>query len=119
MGMEQSPTIRSKILNLRLALNNYPILGEKIREQMRHELFIRGIIPPNVLEEEVERKAIESQKLEGLTDPLVQESEEIWQKLPAEGKSIMTAPFPAYDAAKSNLEIERKMDLMMAFRSMA
>ena len=69
-------TPNSKILNLRLALNNYPILAEKIRQAMRHELFTKGIIDPNVLEEETEKKAIESQKMEGLTNPLLQESAE-------------------------------------------
>jgi hypothetical protein len=69
-----------KILNLRLALNNYPILAEKIREQMREELFARGIIDPDILGQEAERKAIESQKLEGLTNPYYQESEELWTR---------------------------------------
>ncbi len=42
-------------------------------------------------------------------------TEEIWQKLPTgeNNKSIMTSPFPEYDVAKGDEEIERKMDLMM------
>ena len=71
--MTTSSTPSPKILNVRLALNNYPILAEKIREQMRQELFVRGIIEPGVLEQEAETKAIGSQKLEGLSDPYYQE----------------------------------------------
>ncbi len=70
----------SKILNLTLTLSNYPILAKKIRARMRQELFVRGIIDPNVLEEEVEKKAIASQRAEGLTNPTVQESAEVWQE---------------------------------------
>jgi hypothetical protein len=70
----------SKILDITLTLSNYPILAKKIRAQMRQELFVNGIITPNMLEDEVERKAVETQKMEGLTDPLGQEPEEIWQK---------------------------------------
>jgi len=101
---EQFPTIRSKILNVRLALSNYPILGEKIRENMRHELFVRGIIPPNIFEEEVEKKAIESQKLEGLTDPMQQESEQIWQKRLSRIRDNLTDFYFAYNLPHSLFE---------------
>ena len=70
----------SKILNLTLTLSNYPILARKIRSQMRQELFVKGIIDPTILEEEVERKAIATQRAEGLTDPTNQESAETWQE---------------------------------------
>ena len=69
----------SKILNLRLALINYPILADKIRHEMRQELFKNKIVDPDVLEAEVEQKAIRSQKREGLLDPLHQETAEVWE----------------------------------------
>ncbi|MCB9078049.1 MAG: PEP/pyruvate-binding domain-containing protein [Anaerolineaceae bacterium] len=97
-------TIHSKILNLRLALNSYPILSEKIRQRMRQELFVRGIIAPNVFEEEVELKAIESQKLEGLTEPLFQEPEEIWLKRLARVRDNLTDFYFAYNLPQTLFE---------------
>ncbi|GJL77184.1 MAG: valine--tRNA ligase [Nitrospinaceae bacterium] len=40
-------------------------------------------------------------------------TEEIWQKLPAEGKTIMTAAFPRYDDAKVDEKIEEELGLVM------
>lgn len=87
----------SKILNLTLTLTNYPILAKKIRLQMRQELFVRGIIAPNVFEDEVERKAIISQQMEGLTDPAIQEPDEIWQKRLACVRNNLTDFYFAYN----------------------
>ena len=97
-------TIHSKILNLRLALNSYPILSEKIRQRMRQEIFVRGIIAPNIFEEEVELKAIESQKLEGLTEPLFQEPEEIWKRRLARVRDNLTDFYFAYNLPQTLFE---------------
>jgi hypothetical protein len=78
--MTSSTMPSSKILNLTLTLSNYPILAKTIREQMRQELFLKGIIDPDVLEEEVEKKAVASQQAEGLNDPINQEPSELWQE---------------------------------------
>ncbi|MCB0210849.1 MAG: PEP/pyruvate-binding domain-containing protein [Anaerolineae bacterium] len=102
--MSTHRTIHSKILNLRLALNSFPILSQKIRQRMRQELFVRGIIAPNVFEEEVELKAIESQKMEGLSDPFYQESEEIWQKRLAHVRDNLTDFYFAYNLPQSLFE---------------
>jgi valyl-tRNA synthetase len=40
-------------------------------------------------------------------------TEEIWQKLPAEGTSIMNAPFPKFDATKVDEKIEQEQGLVM------
>jgi len=69
-----------KVLALYLKISQYPILARRIRERMRQELFSRGVISPQVFEEEVREKAILSQKREGLYDPLIQESPEIWEE---------------------------------------
>jgi len=69
-----------KVLALYLKITQYPILARRIRERMRQEIFSRGIISPQVFIEEVREKAILSQKREGLYDPLVQESPEIWEE---------------------------------------
>lgn len=40
-------------------------------------------------------------------------TEEIWQQLPREGKSIMTAPYPVFDPAMVDKEAENKLGLIM------
>lgn len=94
----------SKILDLTLILSNYPILAKKIRAQMRQELFIKGIITPTMLEDEVERKAIATQRHEGLTDPLTQETEEIWQKRLDRVRDNLTDFYFAYNLPFSRFE---------------
>lgn len=71
---------------------------------MRQELFVRGIIAPNVFEEEVELKAIESQRMEGLTDPLYREPERIWQKRLAHVRDNLTDFYFAYNLPRSLFE---------------
>jgi len=67
------------VLRIFLALNQYPILSNRIRSRMRRELFARGIITKENLEAEMKKKGIESQKREGLHDPLVEESADVWE----------------------------------------
>ncbi|RMF32040.1 MAG: hypothetical protein D6759_09080, partial [Chloroflexi bacterium] len=67
-----------KVLAVYLRLSEYPILARRIRERMRQELFARGIISREQFEAEVRAKAIHTQKEEGLSNPLVQESAEEW-----------------------------------------
>ncbi|MBI1881288.1 MAG: PEP/pyruvate-binding domain-containing protein [Chloroflexi bacterium] len=99
------PTIlSSKILDLTLTLSNYPILAKKIRTKMRQELFVKGIITPTMLEDEVERKAIDTQQREGLTDPLTQEAEEIWQKRLGRVRDNLTDFYFAYNLPFSRFE---------------
>jgi hypothetical protein len=68
----------SKILNLYLLIAQYPMLAGQIRQQMRAELFSRGIISVDRFEQEVKEHAVQSQEREGLTDPLWEESAEDW-----------------------------------------
>lgn len=103
-SMPTTSAHHSKILNLTLTLSNYPILAKKIRAHMRQELFVKGIVDPNVLEEEVEKKAIVSQRLEGLTDPLAQEPEEIWQKRLSRILDYLTDFYFAYNLPYSYFE---------------
>lgn len=92
----------SKILNLTLTLSNYPILARKIRGRMRQELFMKGIIEPSVLEEEVERKAVATQRAEGLTDPTNQESAEVWEERLNLVRDYLTDFYFAYNLPFSN-----------------
>ena len=94
----------SKILNLTLTLSNYPILAKKIRARMRHELFVKGIIDPDILEEEVEKKAIASQRAEGLNDPINQEPVEIWQERLSLIRDYLTDFYFAYNLPFSRFQ---------------
>ena len=69
-----------KIVSLQLRIRQYPILGSAIRERMQEELFNRGVITPERLEEEVHERAVASQKLEGLEDPFTEEPPDIWHE---------------------------------------
>jgi hypothetical protein len=75
-----SPREWPKVLAIYLALSEYPILARQIRERMRQEMFARGVITPEQFEAEVKEKAVLTQKEEGLTDPLLQESAEEWEE---------------------------------------
>lgn len=66
----------SKTLNLYLLLAQYPMLASRIREQMRAELFHRGIITVTRFEEETLEHARQSQQREGLTE----ESADHWEE---------------------------------------
>jgi hypothetical protein len=68
------------ILAVYLLIAQYPILAKEIRRQMREELFRRGVITSQLLEVEVREKALLSQKREGLTNPLVQETSHQWEQ---------------------------------------
>lgn len=61
-----------------LALVQYPILQNRIRAQMRQELFRRGIILSADFNGQVREQAIESQRREGLLDPFAEEPEDVW-----------------------------------------
>ncbi len=69
-----------KVLQLYLVISQYPVLSRTIRTRMREELFTRGIITETAFEREVVQKSIESQKREGLVNPLFQESPQDWDK---------------------------------------
>jgi hypothetical protein len=84
-------------LRIYLALAQYPILSALIRERMRAELFQRGIISPQAFESEVRYKAIKSQQLEGLHDPLVEEPYETWEQRLSQLRDHLTDFYFAYN----------------------
>lgn len=87
----------SKILEIHLKLSQYPILADEIRARMREELYKRGIITVTALEQEIEEKAIQSQKREGLTDPYFEETAEVWQQRTKIIKDNLTDFYFAYN----------------------
>jgi hypothetical protein len=86
-----------KVLELYLHISQYPILGHRIRERMREELFARGVITRKQFEQEVEEKAVLSQQREGLSDPFAQESAEVWQERLAQIRDHLTDFYFAYN----------------------
>jgi hypothetical protein len=64
---------------------------------MRREMFNRGVITPQAFEAEVREKAIQSQRLEGIVDPLIQEPEVIWETRLNRVRSHLTDFYFAYN----------------------
>ncbi len=95
---------RTSTIDIYIKLAQYPILADRIRERMREEVFTRGIITPEKFEEEVERLATESQKREGLYDPLAQEPEGLWQKRKARIRNIHTDFYFGYNLPQDLFE---------------
>jgi hypothetical protein len=91
------PEALPKVLQLYLEISQYPILAPTIRERMRSELFARGIISPGDLEQEVKSKAMASQQREGLREPLVEESEDVWQRRVAHFRDTLTEFYFAHN----------------------
>ena len=63
-----------------LTLAQYPMLRRRIRIKMRQELFQRGIISAEALEEMVRQQAIDSQMREGLLDAASEEAQDDWKQ---------------------------------------
>jgi hypothetical protein len=76
--MSPIPLESSKILEISLLIAQYPILASRIRRQMRHELFQRGIITSERFEQEVSEKAVLSQQREGVFEPGQKENAKQW-----------------------------------------
>ncbi len=77
--MDFLPDTTEKLLRTTLTLMQYPVLASRIRAHMREELFKRGIIDPKSFESRVRDNAIQSQKLEGITNPYGQETSDLWE----------------------------------------
>jgi hypothetical protein len=93
-----------KVLGIHLELAQYPILGRKIRERMRQELFSKGIISVEAFDAEVKEKAIQSQRLEGLTDPFAEEPAHVWNERLAFVRDQITDFYFAYNFPHDRLE---------------
>jgi hypothetical protein len=62
-----------------LTLAQYPMLRRRIRIKMRQELFQRGIVSAEALEEMVRQQAIDSQLREGLLEATSEEAQDDWK----------------------------------------
>jgi hypothetical protein len=78
--MTLPPSATDRLLSIYLVLSQYPVLSTRIRVLMRRELFRRGFLDPKAFEQEIIRKAIQSQEREGLQRPQIEEPAEIWER---------------------------------------
>jgi hypothetical protein len=108
------PSSTDRLLNIYLALSQYPILTSRIHVFMRRELFERGIIKPEAFETEVHEKAILSQEREGLRHPFVEEPADIWDRRLAAVRDQLTdfyfshfLPFEVFEKLVDDLLSER------------
>ncbi|MEI6289243.1 MAG: PEP/pyruvate-binding domain-containing protein [Chloroflexota bacterium] len=99
----QNPSA-DRVLNIYLALTQYPILATRIREKMRAALFSRGIILADSFEGEVWKKSVESQIREGLHDPFGEESFEIWEMRRERNRDALTDFYFAYNLPYEEFE---------------
>jgi hypothetical protein len=118
------PNALPKVLEIYLEISRYPILASTIRERMRSELYAKGIISANDFEQEVKSKAIQSQKREGLQDPLVEETEDMWQRRVAHFRDNLTDFYFAHNVPHAQFEkivrevLEKRMprdDIFLTF----
>ncbi|MEX1248180.1 MAG: PEP/pyruvate-binding domain-containing protein [Anaerolineales bacterium] len=63
-----------------LTLAQYPMLRRRIRSKMRQELFKRGILSAEALEELVNQQASDSQLREGITQGASEEEQDDWKQ---------------------------------------
>ncbi len=92
------------VLHIYLTLSQYPILSGRIRSRMRRELFARGIISKEAFEAEARGKAIASQRREGLQNPLLEESAEVWETRLRRVRDSLTDFYFAYNFPYADFE---------------
>jgi hypothetical protein len=102
--MPVDPHLAPKIIQLSLELSQYPILSRRIRQRMREEMFQRGIVSVQRFEDEVVARAVESQRREGLTDPMYQETGDVWQIRVERVRDDLTDFYFAYNLPHGLLE---------------
>ncbi len=88
--MDEPLRSKTSTIDIYIKLAQYPILADKIRDNMREEIFRRGIISRDGFEAEVKQKAIESQKREGVYDPFGKEPAGVWQDRKARIRAYQT-----------------------------
>ena len=95
--MATTSSQQPKVLSLYLEITRYPILAKKIRERMREEIFAHHIIEPEVFEQEVLEKAIQSQVLEGIQNPYEEEAPDVWRERVQSIRDHLTDFYFAYN----------------------
>ena len=88
--MQSFSNSADRLMSITLALGQYPILSGRIRSRMRDEIFKRGIIEKHQFEEQVRKQAIQSQKREGVRNPVGEEPTEVWEERHARVRDQLT-----------------------------
>ncbi len=102
--MTQPAPPSNRILHIYISLALYPVLSTHIRKRMRDELFNRGVVTPQAFEAEVREKAIRSQEIEGLHNPVSEEPSDIWELRLTRIREYMTDFHFAYNLPYSLFE---------------
>ena len=99
------PTSHSdQAMRIYLALAQYPILQTPIRERMRQAMFDAGVIAPKQFEAEVRKRALQSQKREGLDDPFSEETAETWETRLSRVRDYLTDFYFGYNLPYDRFE---------------
>lgn len=93
-----------KATRVHLQLSRYPILADAIRERLRQELFLRGIVTRQNFEVEAREKAVQSQIREGITDPVNEEPVDVWERRLARVRDDLTDFYVAYNLSPLRFE---------------
>ncbi len=75
-----TPSTSDRLVSTILTLQQYPTLAGRIRHKMRKKLYLKSFVAQDAFEEEVRQRALESQRREGIRDPLIEEATETWQQ---------------------------------------
>ena len=102
--MTLPPLSSDRILNIYLALTQYPVLSGRIRTRMRRALFKRGIITQPAFEAEARQKAVLSQAREGLQDPFAEEPSATGELRLARIRDALTDFYFAYNLPYEHFE---------------
>ena len=95
--MPDLPADVPQILTLYLQIAQYPILARQIHTRMRDELYKRGVLTAERLEEEAKEKAILSQQREGLLNPYYDEDASAWEQRLSQIRDHLTDFYFAYN----------------------
>ncbi|HEX9013559.1 MAG TPA: PEP/pyruvate-binding domain-containing protein [Anaerolineaceae bacterium] len=102
MTLPSSPSDR--LLSITLALGQYPMLSARIRARMRTELFNLGVVDPQEFENEVRADAIQSQRREGVFNPLAEEAAVIWEQRQTRVRDFLTDVYFGQHLSLDNFE---------------
>lgn len=91
-------------IDIYIKLAQYPILADRIRERMREMLFASGIVNATNFEAEVEERAIESQRREGVLNPYNDEPANTWHKRKARIRAFHTDFYFGYNMHRDSFE---------------
>ncbi len=86
-----------KVMRIHLLITQFPIKALEIRRRMREELYRRGVITRPRLEQEAREKAILSQRREGILNPMLEETQETWERRLGQILDYLTDFYFAYN----------------------